>query len=41
MTNTNHHDVDQRDRVDPMNIKQRGRTTPELIIYRRVEKSTN
>ena len=39
MTNPNHPNVDQSDRVVPINLRQSGRTPTELLISTRVRKS--
>ena len=39
MTNPNHPNVDQSDRVVPINLRQSGRTPTELLLSTRVRKS--
>ena len=39
MTNPNHPNVDQSDRIVPINLRQSGRTPTELLISTRVRKS--
>ena len=39
MTHPNHPNVDQSDRVVPINLRQSGRTPTELLISTRVRKS--